>query len=92
VTAYRLDPIPTGRNDPRWEASHLQELVWAGATSPEDARKLVALKTLTFTPTHPGRPILLSPWYDDKLATCVLDTGKVDVPEGVVIRGDGSPV
>src|SRR6266478_1490904 len=48
MSAYRLDPVPTGRNDPRWEKSHIKELVWAGAGTPEKARELVAQKTMTF--------------------------------------------
>jgi len=92
MSAYRLDPIPNGRKNPRWSRSYIRELVWAGAATPDDARKLVAIKTLTLIPPSPGSQVLLSPWYDDQLATCVLDISKSDVPDGAVIRANGNSV
>jgi hypothetical protein len=92
MSAYRLDPIPTGRNDPRWERSEIQELIWAGAATPEEARELVALRTMTSPQPRGYAKILLSPWYDDRLATCVLDAARADLPDGVVIKANGNPV
>ena len=92
MTAYRLDPILTGRNNPRWARSYIREMVWAGAATPDAARQLVALKTLSLIAPSPGSQVLRSPWYDDQLATCVLDISKSDVPDGAVIRANGNSV
>jgi hypothetical protein len=78
--------------DPKWEKSpHIKESVWAGAPTLEKARELVDLKTLTFTPARPPRLIVYSPWLDDQLTTCDLDTART-VSEGEVIRANGKPV
>jgi hypothetical protein len=92
MSVYRLEAISRGRKDPRWARSHVKGMVWAGAATPEAARKLVALKTSTYAPPHADRLVIHSPWYDDRLATCVLDTARTDVPEGMVLRGDGTPI
>jgi hypothetical protein len=92
MSVYRLEAISRGQKDPRWARSHVKGMVWAGAATPEDARKLVALKTLTYTPPRADRLIVHSPWYDDRLVTCVLDTTRNDVPDGRVIQGDGTPL
>jgi hypothetical protein len=67
------------------------ESVWAGAPTPEKARELVDRKTLTFTPAQPPRLIVYSPWLDNQLTTCDLDTART-VSEGEVIRANGKPV
>ncbi len=90
MAAYRLDPI--NLTDPRWQASSVTEMVWAGADSPDKARELVASKTLKSTAVRPGAPMLISPWYDDQLATCVWEPSKKDVPKGTVVTADGKQV
>ena len=90
MSVYRLEAISRGQKDPRWARSRAKGVVWAGAATPEDARKLVALKTLTYTPPHADRLIVHSPWSDERLATCVLDVARTDVPKGEVLRGDGT--
>jgi hypothetical protein len=92
VSIFRLDPILTGQNDPKWESSHIKEVVWARATTPAKAREVVAIKTLTVIPRRSDDLTLLSPWCDDRLATCVLDTARTDILAGAVIRADGKPV
>jgi hypothetical protein len=91
MTVYRLDPIPTSLTDPRWEASSVRECVWVRASTPDEARKKVARATLSVTPVRPGKPLLLSPWYDDTLAIYVMDT-RSGVPEDTVITADGRPI
>lgn len=87
---YRLDPMNLA--DPRWQASSVKEMVWAGADSPDKARELVASKTLKATAVVPHAPILMSPWFDDQLATCVWEPSKNDVPKGTVVTADGKQV
>jgi hypothetical protein len=55
----------------------------ARAGGPEDI--------VTFTPAQPPRLIVYSPWLDDQLTTCDLDTARA-VSEGEVIRANGKPV
>jgi hypothetical protein len=81
VTVYRLDPIPTTLSNPRWKLSHVRESVWVIAERPDEARQKVVLATTEFMPMVPGRPILVSPWYDDALVICVADTSRTDVPD-----------
>jgi hypothetical protein len=59
------------------------------AANPDEARKKVASAAVEFAPL--GTP-LMSPWYDDAFATCVMDTSRTDVPDDVVIRAKGRAV
>jgi hypothetical protein len=91
MQAYRLDPIDP--KDPRWLASSIKERVWTMAHSDGEARNMVAAKTaIAAKPTERYAVIRRSPWLDDKLALCVLDTSRKDVPEGAVITANGRPI
>jgi hypothetical protein len=89
MSVYRLDPI--NLIDPSWDLSSIKEAVWAGAKTPTAARDLVALKALRATqrPMGSPKPIPASPWYDDKLTSCVLYPDKKDIPEGTVMTLQG---
>jgi hypothetical protein len=89
MNTYRLDPIPSTFGDPSWHRSSVREPVWVKAASPDAAREKVALATLNTAPRVLGAPITFSPWYNDTLVICVLDTSRTDVPEDAIIRADG---
>jgi hypothetical protein len=89
MNTYRLDPIPSTLSNPRWQRSSVRECVWVAAETPNEARKKVALATIEFTPVVPGAPLLHSPWYDDALVICVMDTSRTDVPDDAVMTADG---
>jgi hypothetical protein len=92
MNVYRLDPIPSTLSNPKWHQVRARESLWVQAESPDEARKKVALATLEYTPVVPGVAKPPSPWYDEGLALCVMDTSRADVPEGVVIKGNGRNV
>jgi hypothetical protein len=92
MKTYRLDPIPSTVSNARWQKSSVRECVWVTAENPNEARKKVALATLQFTHVEPGAPILYSPWYDDALAMCVMDTSRTDVREDAVITANGKNI
>jgi hypothetical protein len=83
MTVFRLDPFPHRLTDPRWQASTVTELIFVGATTDQEARALAAQRTLT------AAVGLQSPWLDDHLTSCVIETSKTDVPVGTVITADG---
>jgi hypothetical protein len=93
MMVYRLDPMPTTLDNPRWLRSSIRECVWVMAESPDQARQKVAWATFEFAePTGPYAPIVYSPWYDDALATCITDPSRGDVPEDAVINSNGRRV
>jgi hypothetical protein len=90
MLTYRLDPI--NPSDPQWDAlSTIKQMVWVSAPHGGKARDLVAGKTAKLTPTtrYAPKQVAQSPWLDDKMATCVLDTAKAGVPEGAVMLANG---
>ncbi|MGA2793230.1 MAG: hypothetical protein ABSE69_06790 [Roseiarcus sp.] len=87
MNIYRLDPIDP--NDPSWRNSVEKECVWAGAPTPNDARKLVADKT---RPDAHGAAGLKSPWQDEALTSCVWEPSMTHIRAGAVVRADGSLV
>ncbi len=90
MNVWRLDPIPHRLNDLRWQASSYKSGVWAGAASPDDARDLVARKSVSsMTPRGVYEPKPISPWYDSNLVSCVADKPQIEVPLGTVIKFDG---
>jgi hypothetical protein len=91
MSVYRLDPIDM--DDLCWQVSTEKKPLWASAATPATARELAAIKTTELhAPTRLFAPIPLSPWLDERLATCTVDTSKGDIPVGTVIRADGSVV
>ena len=94
MNTFRLDPIAPLTN-PRWQRSSVHECVWVRADSPQQARNTVALATLNLGRPGAGGhldPGLYSPWLDEALTTCVMDMSRTDVPEGGVIKSDGTKV
>lgn len=92
MTVYRLDPIPTTLNNPRWKLSRIRERVWVNAESPDEARQKVQESTTAFVKLARGT-IPVNPWYNvDALATCVVDTSRTGVPQDQVVRADGRSV
>jgi hypothetical protein len=90
MSVYRLDPIKLG--DLRWQASTVKECLWAAAATPDRAREIVAARTavvIAIAPSGQSAPTLQSPWLDDAITTCVLETSRNDVPDGAVIAADG---
>jgi hypothetical protein len=90
MPVFRLDPIPTTLNHPRWQRSSVTECVWVKADSRDDARAKVANATLAYA-SRTGW-IMFSPWYDDSFATCAMDTARTDIPEGAIIKANGQPI
>jgi hypothetical protein len=87
MPVFRLDPIDPG--NPSWAWSVEKEALWTSAPTPKEARDLVAAKTGSEVPAHPG---ILSPWQDEKVTSCTPEP-TMDYPgPGEVIREDGSPV
>ncbi len=87
MNVYRLDPIDPG--DPSWRNSVEKDSVWAGAATPNDARKLVAEKTRLDAQGAAG---LESPWRDAALTSCVGEPSMTHIRAGTVVRADGSLV
>jgi hypothetical protein len=86
---FRLDPIDP--NNPVWaELSTISHAVLTRADSAGKARQVVANKTVVGrTPKEPHAPIPRSPWLDDKLSLCVMQTNEHDIAEGAVVGLDG---
>ncbi len=85
MNVYRLEPIDPDHRS--WPNSLEQEMVWACAPTPEEARALVAAKSAT-PGSEPGK----SPWLDPKASSCLLDPTMKLLNAGDVIRQDGSAV
>ena len=84
MSVYRLDPI--NLSDQSWEMSSIKEAVWAGAPTDIAARDLVALKTIASHEVAADHPLkTMSPWYNDKVTSCVLYPDKKDIPEGTAM-------
>jgi len=90
MNAYRLDPIDLAHL--RWKASSIREVVWAAADSPEEARKLVAAKTVRVPDASQTSAKLASPWLDDRLTSCVWEPSRADLPDGAVVDSRGRDV
>jgi len=90
MNVYRLDPIDLAHL--RWKVSSRRETVWAGAANPDEARQLVASKTIQTPKDDRVAVRLMSPWLDDRLTSCVLEPSRTDVPDGVVVDAKGAEV
>jgi hypothetical protein len=89
---YRLDPIlPL---DARWaRLSSISEAVWTGADTASRARENVAAETaISFEPVAGHAQLERSPWLNDRLSTCVIETDSIEVPKGSVVTTTGAPV
>lgn len=84
LNVYRLDPIDL--NHAAWQFSCEQDSVWAGASTPINARELVAKSTRT------GAPKSASPWEDETVTSCVLEPTMTHIDAGAVVRADGSGI
>ena len=87
MNIYRLDPIDPAHAS--WRHSTENEVVWACAPNPASARALVASKTRTKSHDH---DLPESPWEDQKLTSCTLDSTMSLLDAGAVVRQDGSSV
>lgn len=90
MNAYRLDPIDLAHE--RWKASSIGEVVWAVADSPEEARKLVAAKTVRVPDASQMSAKLASPWLDDRLTSCLWEPSRADLSDGAVVDSLGRDV
>lgn len=89
---YRLDPVfPL---DARWaQLSSISEAVWTGADNASEARENVAAKTaIPDKPATAHAPLEASPWLNDLLCTCVMETDSIEVPKGSVVTATGRPI
>jgi hypothetical protein len=90
MPVFRLDPISTRCDDPRWEASRFRETCWIIARDEDDARQQLQGIALKVVDMIPGRKILYSPWLISELADCKLDTSPpVSLKEGIVLTISG---
>jgi len=89
MNVYRLDPI--NLDDPSWNLSTVKEVVWAAADTPNDARALVAIKTVKAIRVTPGThgAKLISPWHIDTITSCVWDTTRTGLKDGEVVTASG---
>ena len=85
MNVYRLEPVDSDHAS--WRHTIEQEMVWACAATPEEARRLVAEKTVA-----PGSGVDQSPWLDSKASSCILDPTMKLFDAGDVVRQDGSTV
>jgi len=83
MNVYRLEPVDA--DHPSWRNTLEQELVWACAATPDEARQLVASKSAA-----PGSEPERSPWLDPKASSCILDPTMKLFNAGDVVRQDGS--
>lgn len=90
MSVFRLDPIEP--NDASWALSTVCETVWTKANDPWTARQLVAARALQSMRSQPDQAPPLSPWQNDYLTTCVIETSRISVPNGKVVRADGSEI
>jgi hypothetical protein len=86
---FRLDPVASHLNDPRWTATDLKEGCWVRAQSQDEARRRVTLATVKVVGRTPGADKLLSPWLDPYLTECAPDSPGVYVPDGIVVSVHG---
>lgn len=89
MSVYRLDPIKPG--DPSWANSMEKDCLWAGASSPQAARDLVAEKTRGPAAPDTKSPSK-SPWQDAAVTSCSLEPTLSHIRDGTVVRADGSHV
>lgn len=87
MKVYRFSPLAT--DDPSWKFSVENNHVWPGALSLADARELVADKT-GFAKL--AEPSAVSPWKDERVASCTEEPTMNCPGPGEVIRENGSRV
>ncbi|MCI4679138.1 hypothetical protein K9U39_05690 [Rhodoblastus acidophilus] len=87
MRVYRLSP--QRRDDPSWKYSIEKAHVWTCASTPDEARDIVAAKTGFAKLAEPGA---VSPWKDERVTNCVEEPTMTYPDPGEVIREDGSPV
>ena len=88
IRVFRLDPIR--QNDPSWSCSSVCETLWVGAESDKEARDIAARSTLQAIAFKPGNVLPGSPWQDDKVTSCVWETGRTDLKKGEAMLLDGA--
>jgi hypothetical protein len=88
VSVYRLEPL--NLNNPQWRLASYLKVVWVSADTSGDARSIAAAKTMVSREGVSFAPKLASPWLEETLSTCVLDTAKGDLPKGAAVTEDGA--
>lgn len=92
MPVYRLAPIDIRKDDEKGAASSLKEAVWVEARDDLDARNLLETATLKMMDFKPGQQLILSPWLDDVVTSCILDQETEAPPEGHMRTADGKLV
>jgi hypothetical protein len=89
MPVFRLAPIDIRASDEKWQASTLKEPLWVEARDDLAARHLVEAATLTMVDVRPGRRLLFSPWLDDVVTSCWVDTDATTPPVGHLATASG---
>ena len=87
VNIYRLAPIDARHSS--WRHCEERDTVWACARTPQRARDLVTAKTGF---AAPDANEIKSPWQDETVTSCVLDSTMSLMDADTVVRQDGSLV
>jgi hypothetical protein len=93
MPVFRLSPL--NPHHASWELSAIREEVWAGATTENEARELVASKTAKAgrsTGVSPAPHMPKNPWEDSEASSCVREYARNDVPIGTVVDVKGKTV
>ena len=87
---YYLSPIEAHLNDPNWEASFLREACWIRADTPHSARHRVEMETAISVAFRSDRPTPFPPWKSSRLVRCEGAAPSFEVPDGQIMRADGT--
>jgi hypothetical protein len=92
MPVYKLSPIDSRGDDPKWAASTLKEAVWVDAPDGLAARHLVEGATLKVMDFRPGQKLLFSPWLDEVVTTCWPEHEVQAPPAGTLLTAGGKTV
>lgn len=93
MPVYRLEPIESMAAHNDWRASGIGPMaVWVRAANCDEARQTMERVTTTTGLEFEAEELVpYSPWINSAVVNCEEDPG-VDVPEGVVLLGDGETI
>jgi hypothetical protein len=90
LRCFLLEPIDEHVNSPHWASPDLGPLeCWVLAEDEAHAREYVTSATIQATKIAEGHPMLIQPWMDDGLSTCLIDETHRP-PLGVVLFAGGA--
>ena len=92
MPVYKLAPIDSRADDPKWATSTHKEGVWVEAPDDLAARHLVEGATLKMVDFQPGQKLLFSPWLDDVVTTCWPDPEAPSPLQGNLVTASGKTV